>query len=240
MPLPVIPMPVIPLPSLPALTPPAPALSFPYGHLTASFSASFLARPRLAAPTGHNVASSVGPCSGDPDGPISVAGRRLSALPAADAAHHRSTDHAETNSFSARLFATTATRQHSRYTEEPTIHMEIKLPEEPTIHMEFELGDKLDVKDGWIDTDPQSVILVQATVLFEDMIKTDYLKNGWWYWSSLTAASRTPSISALALRVYALDDSIIYFKDPAESLDPDSQQLITRVGRKRKDMEVGS
>ncbi|KAK8962701.1 Methyl-CpG-binding domain-containing protein 9 [Platanthera guangdongensis] len=87
--------------------------------------------------------------------------------------------------------------------------------------------------------EPLVYILVQATVLFEDMIKTDYLKNGWWYWSSLTAAARTPSISALALRVYALDDSIIYFKDPSGSLDPDSQQLITRVGRKRKDMEGG-
>ncbi|KAI0502436.1 hypothetical protein KFK09_017386 [Dendrobium nobile] len=82
--------------------------------------------------------------------------------------------------------------------------------------------------------------LVQATVLFEDMIKADYLKNGWWYWSSLTAAARTATLSSLALRLYALDDSIIYNKDPPESLDPDGQRLISRTGRKRKDLEVGS
>ncbi|XP_020571229.1 methyl-CpG-binding domain-containing protein 9 [Phalaenopsis equestris] len=82
--------------------------------------------------------------------------------------------------------------------------------------------------------------LVQATILFEDMIKADYLKNGWWYWSSLTAAARTATMSSLAFRLYALDDSIIYIKDLTESLDSDGQRLISRIGRKRKDLEVGS
>ncbi|KAH0969361.1 hypothetical protein GBA52_028816 [Prunus armeniaca] len=26
--------------------------------------------------------------------------------------------------------------------------------------------------------------MVQATIVLEDMIKTEYLRNEWWYWSS--------------------------------------------------------
>ncbi|KAH9602977.1 hypothetical protein KSS87_003204 [Heliosperma pusillum] len=52
--------------------------------------------------------------------------------------------------------------------------------------------------------------MVQATIVLEDMIKTDHLKNEWWYWSSLSAAVKTSTMSSLALRIFALDNAIIY------------------------------
>ncbi|KAF5746863.1 Methyl-CpG-binding domain-containing protein 9 putative isoform 1 [Tripterygium wilfordii] len=54
--------------------------------------------------------------------------------------------------------------------------------------------------------------IVQASVVLEDMIKTDYLRNDWWYWSSLSAAVKTSTISSLALRIYSLDAAIVYDK----------------------------
>ena len=83
--------------------------------------------------------------------------------------------------------------------------------------------------------------MVQATILFEGMIKTEYLKNGWWYWSSLTAAVKMPTISSLALRLFTLDDSIIYVKPslPVVDLVPtESVKPATKIGKKRKEMEV--
>ncbi|KAL5723686.1 Methyl-CpG-binding domain-containing protein 9 [Ranunculus cassubicifolius] len=56
--------------------------------------------------------------------------------------------------------------------------------------------------------------MVKAVIVFEDMIKTEYLRSGWWYWSSLSAAARTSTMSSLALRIYALDAAIIYDKTP--------------------------
>lgn len=52
--------------------------------------------------------------------------------------------------------------------------------------------------------------MVQATIVLEDMIKSEYLRNEWWYWSSLSAAAKVSTISSLALRIYALDAAIIY------------------------------
>ncbi|XP_049405556.1 methyl-CpG-binding domain-containing protein 9 isoform X2 [Solanum stenotomum] len=54
--------------------------------------------------------------------------------------------------------------------------------------------------------------MVQATIILEDAIRTEYLKNDWWYWSSPSAAARISTLSALALRVYALDSAILYDK----------------------------
>lgn len=74
---------------------------------------------------------------------------------------------------------------------------------------------------------PHCSQMVQATIAFEDMIKTEYLKNEWWYWSSFSAAARTSTMSSLALRIYSLDAAIVYEKilsesDPTESLEPSS------------------
>ena len=54
--------------------------------------------------------------------------------------------------------------------------------------------------------------MVQATIVLEDMIKTEYLRNEWWYWSSLSAAAKVSTMSSLALRIYSLDAAIIYEK----------------------------
>lgn len=67
--------------------------------------------------------------------------------------------------------------------------------------------------------------MVQATIVLEDMIKTEYLKNEWWYWSSFSAAARTSTMSSLALRIYSLDAAIIYEKisyesDPTDKSEP--------------------
>ncbi|XP_073001033.1 methyl-CpG-binding domain-containing protein 9 [Typha latifolia] len=83
--------------------------------------------------------------------------------------------------------------------------------------------------------------MVQATILLEGMIKAEYLRNGWWYWSSLTAAAKTPTVSSLALRIYTLDDFIIYNKDSLPSSDQaDSLKTTNKQGKKRKDPEVAS
>ncbi|XAR65059.1 Histone acetyltransferase [Bertholletia excelsa] len=70
--------------------------------------------------------------------------------------------------------------------------------------------------------------MVQATIVLENMIKADYLKKDWWYWSSLSAAVNISTLSALALRLYTLDASIIFEKplvpsDSAEILKPGSE-----------------
>ncbi|XP_048233129.1 methyl-CpG-binding domain-containing protein 9 isoform X2 [Ricinus communis] len=54
--------------------------------------------------------------------------------------------------------------------------------------------------------------MVQATIVLENMIKTDFLRNEWWYWSSLSAAAKIATISSLALRIYTLDAAIVYEK----------------------------
>ncbi|PQP92378.1 methyl-CpG-binding domain-containing protein 9 [Prunus yedoensis var. nudiflora] len=69
--------------------------------------------------------------------------------------------------------------------------------------------------------------MVQATIVLEDMIKTEYLRNEWWYWSSFSAAAKISTMSSLALRIYSLDAAIMYEKmfpssDPVDKLEPSS------------------
>lgn len=69
--------------------------------------------------------------------------------------------------------------------------------------------------------------MVQATIVLEDMIRTEYLRNDWWYWSSLSAAAKTSTLSSLALRIFSLDAAIMYEKissclDSTENLEPSS------------------
>ena len=98
--------------------------------------------------------------------------------------------------------------------------------------------------------------MVQATVVLEDMIKTEYLRNEWWYWSSLSAAAKVSTMSSLALRIYSLDAAIVYEKsfefhsidnlksssipDPKllPNLDlPEKCKVIRKTSRKRKEPE---
>ncbi|KAK1420011.1 hypothetical protein QVD17_29512 [Tagetes erecta] len=62
--------------------------------------------------------------------------------------------------------------------------------------------------------------MVQATIILEDMIKTEYFKKEWWYWSSPATAAKISNISALALRIYALDAALYYENPPTPNLDP--------------------
>ncbi|CAK9137780.1 unnamed protein product [Ilex paraguariensis] len=66
--------------------------------------------------------------------------------------------------------------------------------------------------------------MIQATIIFEDMIKSEYLRTDWWYWSCPSAATKISTLSALALRIYSLDASIIYERpsvvDATEIRDP--------------------
>lgn len=100
--------------------------------------------------------------------------------------------------------------------------------------------------------------LVQATIVLEDMIKTEYLRTDWWYWSSLSAAAKISTLSALSLRIFSLDAAIMYDKsmigsDPISESNPtsvpdqksqtvsDSQErgirASRRSGKKRKEPE---
>ncbi|KAI3467513.1 hypothetical protein Pfo_024176 [Paulownia fortunei] len=54
--------------------------------------------------------------------------------------------------------------------------------------------------------------MVQATIILEDTIKSEYLQNDWWYWSSPSTAAKITTLSALALRIYSLDTAISYEK----------------------------
>lgn len=82
--------------------------------------------------------------------------------------------------------------------------------------------------------------MVQATIILEDAIKTECLKNDWWYWSSPSAAAKISTLSALALRVYALDSAILYEKlsgqdasetDCKEEREPPTHNsVLTRTG----------
>ncbi|CAM0946371.1 unnamed protein product [Alopecurus aequalis] len=77
--------------------------------------------------------------------------------------------------------------------------------------------------------------MVLATSLLESMIKAEFMKNDWWYWSSFTVAMKTSTVSSLALRIYTLDDCIIYAKDPNMEL-ADSTKVVNK-GRRRKEPE---
>ncbi|KAK6147146.1 hypothetical protein DH2020_018058 [Rehmannia glutinosa] len=62
--------------------------------------------------------------------------------------------------------------------------------------------------------------MVQALIVFEDMIKLEYLDPSWRYWSSLSAAASISTLSALSLRIYSLDAAISYEKASCASTSP--------------------
>lgn len=64
--------------------------------------------------------------------------------------------------------------------------------------------------------------MIQAIITLEDMIKTEFLKNDWWYWSSFSAAAKSSTLPSLALRIYSLDSAIMYEKMPNSSLTESS------------------
>ncbi|KAE9590422.1 putative histone acetyltransferase chromatin regulator PHD family [Lupinus albus] len=73
--------------------------------------------------------------------------------------------------------------------------------------------------------------MVQAIITFEDMIKTEYLRNDWWYWSSFSAAAKSSTLSSLALRMYSLDSAIIYEKLPSSSMTDSPKPSIAELNQ---------
>ncbi|XP_059670168.1 methyl-CpG-binding domain-containing protein 9 [Cornus florida] len=96
--------------------------------------------------------------------------------------------------------------------------------------------------------------MVQAIIIFENMIKAEYLRNVWWYWSSLSAAAKISTLSSLALRLYSLDAAVNYENvfsnldplDPSSRLDQSPQpgldateksKFSRKTNKKRKEAE---
>ncbi|CAI9092896.1 OLC1v1028255C2 [Oldenlandia corymbosa var. corymbosa] len=78
--------------------------------------------------------------------------------------------------------------------------------------------------------------MVQATIIFEDALKANYLKNDWWYWSSPSAAANISTLSALSLRIYTLDSAILYEKSPAD----DTTEMSTPDCKSEKEAQIKS
>ncbi|KZV43850.1 methyl-CpG-binding domain-containing protein 9 [Dorcoceras hygrometricum] len=82
--------------------------------------------------------------------------------------------------------------------------------------------------------------MVQALIVLEDAIKSEYLHGDWWYWSSPSTAAKITTLSALSLRIYSLDSAISYEKPfsnctretimPKAALDEDAPQKTTNLG----------
>ena len=73
--------------------------------------------------------------------------------------------------------------------------------------------------------------MVLATSMLERAIKSEFLKNDCWYWSSFTVAIKTSTVSSLALRIYTLDDCIIYTKEPNTVPPADSTKVVNKGGK---------
>ncbi|EYU44732.1 hypothetical protein MIMGU_mgv11b001371mg [Erythranthe guttata] len=78
--------------------------------------------------------------------------------------------------------------------------------------------------------------MVQALIVFEDMIKLSYLDCSWRYWSSLPTAAQISTLSALSLRIYSLDSAIKYENSssgPSKPVLRESEYGETSKKRKR-------
>ncbi|XP_024180361.1 methyl-CpG-binding domain-containing protein 9 [Rosa chinensis] len=106
------------------------------------------------------------------------------------------------------------------------LDMEAALPEEALRPSKAHLERRWAWR-GFVKSASTIYEMVQATIVLEDMIKTEYLRNEWWYWSSYSAAAQTSTMSSLSLRIYSLDAAILYEKmlpnsDITDDLEPSS------------------
>lgn len=76
--------------------------------------------------------------------------------------------------------------------------------------------------------------MTKATILLEHMVKADCLKSSWGYWSSLSAAARSTSVSSLALRLFALDGAITYERENALADGRELTNTNKNVKKKKK------
>ncbi|VFQ73541.1 unnamed protein product [Cuscuta campestris] len=75
--------------------------------------------------------------------------------------------------------------------------------------------------------------MVQALIVFEESIKSEYLSTSWWFWSSISAAVTISTLSSLALRIYSLDAAIKYEQVAAKKTKPGKKV----TAKKRKDLQ---
>ncbi|KAG0606831.1 hypothetical protein M758_9G171400 [Ceratodon purpureus] len=77
--------------------------------------------------------------------------------------------------------------------------------------------------------------VTKAIILLELMVKADCLKPYWGFWSSLSAAARSSSLSSLALRLFALDSAITYerVKAPGDGKEIINTSTIVKTKKKK-------
>uniref|UniRef100_A0A1J3G4M9 Methyl-CpG-binding domain-containing protein 9 n=1 Tax=Noccaea caerulescens TaxID=107243 RepID=A0A1J3G4M9_NOCCA len=144
-----------------------------------------------------------------------------------------------------------------RFLKTSLLDMDVALPEE-ALRTSKSHPDRRRAWRAYVKSAQSIYELVQAAIVVEDMIKTEYLKNEWWYWSSLSAAAKISTLSALSVRIFSLDAAIVYDKpvtqsDPMDETKPislpdhksepvsDPQERSSRAnrrsGKKRKEPE---
>uniref|UniRef100_M4FDE6 PHD-type domain-containing protein n=1 Tax=Brassica campestris TaxID=3711 RepID=M4FDE6_BRACM len=142
-----------------------------------------------------------------------------------------------------------------RFLKTILLDMDVALPEE-ALRPSKSHPDRRRAWRAFVKSAQSIFELVQAAIVVEDMIKTEYLKNEWWYWSSLSAAAQISTLSALSVRLFSLDAAIMYDKsvtqsDPMDETNPlpdqksqavsDTQERSSRAnrrsGKKRKEPE---
>lgn len=74
--------------------------------------------------------------------------------------------------------------------------------------------------------------MTKALVILEHMVRADCLKRTWCLWSSLSAAARSVTLSALALKLYALDAAVTYRRDKVEG--EQLRHSAIKTGKKKK------
>ncbi|CAN6969271.1 unnamed protein product [Brassica oleracea var. botrytis] len=139
-----------------------------------------------------------------------------------------------------------------RFLKTILLDMDVALPEE-AVRPSKSHPDRRRAWRAFVKSAQSIFELVQAAIVVEDMIKTEYLKNEWWYWSSLSAAAKISTLSALSVRLFSLDAAIMYDKsvtqsDPMDETNPlpeqksqaaqeRSSRANRRSGKKRKEPE---
>ncbi|CAN6803841.1 unnamed protein product [Brassica oleracea] len=138
-----------------------------------------------------------------------------------------------------------------RFLKTILLDMDVALPEE-ALRPSKSHPDRRRAWRAFVKSAQSIFELVQAAIVVEDMIKTEYLKNEWWYWSSLSAAAKISTLSALSVRLFSLDAAIMYDKsvtqsDPMDETNPLPEQKsqaaqerssrANRSGKKRKEPE---
>ncbi|CAH8340511.1 unnamed protein product [Eruca vesicaria subsp. sativa] len=112
-----------------------------------------------------------------------------------------------------------------RFLKSNLLDMDVALPEE-ALRPSKSHPERRRAWRGFVKSAQSIFELVQAAIVVEDMIKTEYLKNEWWYWSSLSAAAKISTLSALSLHIFSLDAAIMYDKTIRQSDPMDETKAI--------------